>query len=60
MNRPLIHKNRHNEFQNIDVTLNAERATYCVASTPRKKDQSSNPTHEGIDIKYTNDEKVTL
>jgi hypothetical protein len=31
-----------------------------VASTPRKKDQSSNPTHEGIDIKYTNDEKVTL
>jgi hypothetical protein len=44
MNRPLIHKNRHNEFQNIDVALNAERASGCVASAPRKKDQSSNPT----------------
>lgn len=60
MNRPLIHKNRHNEFQNIDVVLNAEKAT-CLWLPPLvKKDQSSNPTYEGIDIKYANGEKVTL
>jgi len=32
MNRPLIHKNCHNEFQDIDIALNVERIPHVAAS----------------------------